>query len=230
MEHRDASERWCPTDMRLDVTLGSYRSARSRPPCQKPRMRPSRTRPLRRRRHRNRPSRNSSRRHCNERRRRRREIAYRDAEIQNARRRAAQERSEAIRYGGMPSLEGWSPCSMMRMVLAHQPESDASDLAMVRTRLWQELEGDGVTLLPGRCDVRPERPRSPLPRACLGGGTGRHHHRGARARVPVPGTGAPGRSCGRGSSSHGIGVRSREETLYCERFSLVNKTGVHIPI
>ena len=79
-----------------------------------------------------------------------REIAYRDAEIQNARRRAAQERSEAIRYGGMPLARRMvAVLDDADRALAHQPESDASDLAMVRTRLWQELEGDGVTLLPG---------------------------------------------------------------------------------
>ena len=74
------------------------------------------------------------------------EISYRDAEIQNVRKRLMSEKSTAIQYGGM---------GMARKMLSILSDIDRAlsvnedeGLTLIRTKMWSELSGDGVSNIP----------------------------------------------------------------------------------
>ena len=74
------------------------------------------------------------------------EISYRDAEIQNVRKRLMSEKSVAIQYGGM---------GMARKMLSILSDIDRAlsvnedeGLTLIRTKMWSELSGDGVSNIP----------------------------------------------------------------------------------
>ena len=74
------------------------------------------------------------------------EITYRDAEIQNIRKRLMSEKATAIQYGGM---------GMARKMLGVLGDidralsvSDDEGLSLIRSKMWTELCGDGVSKIP----------------------------------------------------------------------------------
>lgn len=79
------------------------------------------------------------------------EIAYRDAEVQNIRKKMAQDKSNLIRYSGLNlSRKMLSVLGDVDRALS-SIEDDESPMAvgmkLIRKRLWQELSSDGVELI-----------------------------------------------------------------------------------
>ncbi len=80
------------------------------------------------------------------------EIAYKDAEVQNVRKKMAQEKSNLIRYSGLNlSRRMLSVLSDVDRALSSIGDDDESPMAvgmkLIRKRLWQELSSDGVDII-----------------------------------------------------------------------------------
>ena len=80
------------------------------------------------------------------------EIAYKDAEVQNVRKKMAQEKSNLIRYSGLNlSRRMLSVLSDVDRALSSIGDDDESPMAvgmkLMRKRLWQELSSDGVDII-----------------------------------------------------------------------------------
>ena len=82
------------------------------------------------------------------------EITYREADLQNALKKSAKEKSKLIRYSGMNlarrMLGVLDDVDRALATVSDSAEIDEkyiSDLNLLRDRLWQELSTDGVTLV-----------------------------------------------------------------------------------
>ena len=80
------------------------------------------------------------------------EIAYKDAEVQNVRKKMAQEKSNLIRYSGLNlSRKLLSVLSDVDRAISSIDDDDESPIAvgmnLIRKRLWQELSSEGVELI-----------------------------------------------------------------------------------
>ena len=80
------------------------------------------------------------------------EIAYRDAELQNLYKKMSQEKSNIIRYSGLNlSRKMLSVLSDVDRALSSISDDDESPIVvgmkLIRKRLWQELNSDGVELV-----------------------------------------------------------------------------------
>lgn len=80
------------------------------------------------------------------------EIAYRDATIQNVRKKGANERAEALQFGGMNLARRMlGVLDATDRALANVPEDEqgpvVEGLRLLRERLWQELSTAGVSVI-----------------------------------------------------------------------------------
>lgn len=71
------------------------------------------------------------------------EISYRDAEIQNVRKRFMAEKSTAIQYGGMGMAR--KMLNILSDIDRALSVSEDDGLSLIRSKMWSELSGDGVT-------------------------------------------------------------------------------------
>lgn len=71
------------------------------------------------------------------------EISYRDAEIQNVRKRFMAEKSTTIQYGGMGMAR--KMLNILGDIDRALSVSEDDVLSLIRSKMWSELSGDGVT-------------------------------------------------------------------------------------